>query len=590
MLDNPDKQPIDCEATIVSDESSPFENQNGVPSLEERPSQARSLLKDVPSSADVLALINKFLARAVEKKASHIEIKPEENFLSIRYSHQGDLLKPLIDPLPQQFITPIISNLKSMAELDINTHSTPQKGRIRKRGGGRTIHFCVQTQPSFYGEQLMIRVLDSAVQPLSLAQLVPEEGIRQSLEQISRQSSGLLLMTSSDPHMLSPLRYGLLSQETLNKQKIATVEASISYILPGITQIEVNPDKDQDYPDVLKSLLTQDKQQIIVDRLPNPSVARTVVEMASNDYLMIASFEASDAISAVTRLSQMVTPELLANSLIGVVHQHKIRRLCPTCRTVHEPSSQELEQYGIPQVKATQKTFYQARCLDEREIEEARQKGRLCRQCDGKGYDGEINVYELLQGTQALKQAIAQQANPEQLKQAASQSETSSPLTLALEFVYQGQTTLAELGRLFPESLQASQTMTGVSSNLTERLDKVEELLGMLTKEFGELKQSLNPTSPSANTVSPTIPPLSANTDEAFKETYVSEELPQPTDFFKETIATPPSVYEELTDPGEWEELKRELDPSKETIAVDFYPEEESHQNNPFKSLSDPWS
>ncbi|CCQ69428.1 General secretion pathway protein E / Type II secretory pathway, ATPase PulE/Tfp pilus assembly pathway,ATPase PilB [Crocosphaera watsonii WH 0402] len=129
-------QPVpDCEATIVGDKSSPPEFTPAT----------NAILQETPSNR-VVALVNKFLAKAVEKKATSIQIEPEANFLSIRYG-KAEILKPLVDPLPKKFASPILSRLKSMAELEVNQSQTPQRGRIRKRGGGRTIHFFDKLRP-----------------------------------------------------------------------------------------------------------------------------------------------------------------------------------------------------------------------------------------------------------------------------------------------------------------------------------------------------------------------------------------------------------------------------------------------------------
>ncbi|MEA5511566.1 ATPase, T2SS/T4P/T4SS family [Crocosphaera sp. UHCC 0190] len=610
MSNNPKTQPLDFEATMIGQQQSDFdvtivgeespnfeatiigtENRQEIPhSFEETPSSDLIKLNEA-QSAVVVTLVNKILAKAVEKQATHLQIEPEENFLSIRY-RQGESFKPLIDPLPKKFTSAIISRLKLMAELDITQHQTHQKGRIRKRGGGRTIHFSVQTQPSFYGEKVLIRVLDSAIQPLSLSQLIPDQVIRKSFQPVNHRSSGLLLVTS--PHKSDPsvLLYGLLWEENRNPKAIATVEESMSYILPGIKQIEVNPDTEQDYADVLQSLVGQDKQRIMVDRLPDPSVARMVAEMARNDHFMLTSLRAEDGITAIALLSQMVTPSLLADTLIGVIHQHSVRCLCPTCRTVHQPSAEEFAHWRIPPEKQAQITFYQARSLNETEVEQAREKGRLCRQCNGKGYHGEIQLYELFQSTPALRTAIAQGAEREVLKQVALSNQETSPLEAGLGLVYQGQTTLAELTRLFPDYLRASLPDEGgmmLPGDVTQRLATVEQLLMTLTQEFHQLKQALNPT------ISPETPSTMKPLDqaEAFKETEIPIDLPQEIDLCQKTITSGVSFYEELTDPGDWEALKRELDPNKETIAADFSPDQDlamGEGNNPFRSIPDPWS
>ncbi|MDJ0731866.1 MAG: ATPase, T2SS/T4P/T4SS family [Crocosphaera sp.] len=579
------QQVPDCEATIVGDESS---------SRELTP-ETNVVLNEIPSNT-VVSLVNKFLAKAVEKKATYIQIEPEDNFLSICYSHKN-IVKPLIDPLPKKFASAVLSQLKLMAELDINQSQTPQKGRIRKRGGGRTIHFFLQTQPSFYGEKMTIRVVDSAVKPPNLENLIPDALMRQSLEEMMESASGLLLVTSTQQQVPTPLLYSLFSHNAANPQAMATVEESISYLLSGMSQIEIDVDREKDYPHVLQSLLKQDKPRIMVDSLSNPSVARMVAEMADQDRFVLTSISAEDGISAITLLREMVTPSLLADTLIGVVHQHSVPRLCPVCRTVHELGVTELAQWGIPQTNNPKKTFYQARSLNETEIEQMRQKGRLCRQCNGEGYDGHVQFYELHQVTPALKTAIAQGADVEELKQIAMGSQPSSLMTTALSLLEQGEISLTEFGQLCPVQSNPSipsEIIPSLPTNVTQRLEKMETLLMVLTQEFNQLKQSLKEPVTSSH---PKETTSLANTsrykpsfEQASKATEINDHLALDIDFSKETIAANSNLYEELEDPGDWEALKRELDPNKETIVTTDLSSQEQMEANPFKPIPDPWS
>ena len=573
------QQVPDCEATIVGDESSP-------PPLTP---PSNGSLNETPSNT-VVILVNKFLALAVEKQATYIEIEPEANFLSIRYA-KTERLKPLVDPLPKKFTSPILSQLKSMAELDINQSQTPQKGRIRKRGGGRTIHFFVQTQPSFYGEKMTIRVVDSAVKPPHLENLIPDAVIRQSLEDMIGRSSGLLLVTSTDKKASLPLLYSLFSQHTPNPQAMATVEASITYLLSGMSQIEIDVDREKDYPHVLQSLLEKDKPRIMVDSLSNPSVARMVAEMADNDRFVLTSLSAEDGISAIALLREMVTPGLLADTLMGVVHQHNIPRLCPACRMIDEPTETELAQWGIAETDQAENTFYQARHLNETEREQMREKGQLCRQCNGEGYDGYVQLYEFLPITPALKAAIAQGADVEQLKQIAVRDQPSSFRTEAFSLLEQGDIGLKEFGQLCPHHCDPSipsETPTPLPTEVTQRLEKMETLLMTLTEELHQLKQAIK--QPTTSSV-PTKKSLHTSSfEDAAKATQINDDMALDIDLCKETIAANSSLYEELEDPGDWEALKRELDPNKETMVTADLSSPEEMTANPFKQVPDPWS
>ncbi|MGK7880565.1 MAG: GspE/PulE family protein [Crocosphaera sp.] len=572
------QQVPDCEATIVGDESSP----------PEFTPKTNSILQETPSNT-IVTLVNKFLAKAVEKKATSIQIEPEANFLSIRYG-KAEILNPLVDPLPKKLTSRILSRLKLMAELDVNQSQTPQKGRIRKRGGGRTIHFFLQTQPSFYGEKITIRVVDSAVKPPNLETLICDAVVRKSLEEIMQSSSGLLLVTNTDKKAPTPLLYSLFSQNMANPSAMATVEESISYLLSGISQTEIDVDQEKDYHTVLQSLLGQDKERILVDHLSNPSVARMVAEMADNDRFVLASLNAEDGISAITLLREMVTPSLLADSLIGVLHQYTIPRLCPACRMIDEPTVDELAQLGISEANKAENTFYKARCLDETEREQMRQKGRLCRQCNGDGYDDFVQLYEFHAITPALKTAIAQGADLEQLKQIARRDQPSSLKTEALSLLEDGEIGLKEFARVCPYQVDFSTLSENPSpspAEVNQRLETMETLLMTLTQELHHLKQALKGTDSSSSTKTS---PQRSSFEPVVKAAQINKHIVPDIDLCKETISASSNLYEELKDPGDWEALTQELDPNKETIVTADLSSSEEMNADDFKSIPDPWS
>ena len=560
--------------------------------FEEVPKEAVTIVQEDPSSP-IVTLVNKILITAIERQGTQIEIDPQENSLLVLYRQgQAENLQPLFDPLPKKVAAPIISQLKIMAGLDISQQQTPQKGRIVKQDDQRTIYFFINTLPTFHGEKVSIRIVDSTVKPPTLETLITDESLVQSLPTMTDYPSGLLLVSSADKLGLSSLLYSLVSRKNPQQLNIATVEESMSHILPGVTQIEVDRDGDKDYASVLQSLSKQDLDILMVDHLREPTIARMVVEM-SQSCLILTSLIANDGASALAHLSQMVDKSLLADTFIGIIHQYMVPRLCPTCLSVHDPDPAELAKFGIPSAKKAEITFYQPRILSDEALEQARERGRLCRQCNGKGYQGHTRVYEMLQGTPSLKTAIAQGAQRKTFQQAALEEDSVSPLGAALELVAQGQVSLADVEALFPDHLlnfSTSESVKDLAVDLTERLAKFEKLLVALTEEFQELKQALQSkpsSSPGLN---------SANAlDETITETPATGELPEEEeiDLSKETIAADSPFYEELTDPGDWEDLKRELQPEQETIAADFPNPEDSgkaEEFNPFNSIPDPWS
>ncbi|ACK65333.1 General secretory system II protein E domain protein [Rippkaea orientalis PCC 8801] len=558
--------------------------------FEQPPETISDLFKDEPDSP-VVTLVNKILVTAIEREGTHLEIDPQEDNVIIRYRQtQADTLQPLFDPLPKKVAAPITSRLKIMANLDISQRKTPQKGRITKAKGQRTLHFFVNTLPSLHGEKVSIRIVDSNVKPPPLETLISDQSLVESLLTMTDHPTGLLLISSANQRMIYSMLLSLLARKNPQQLNIATLEESISYLLPGVTQIEVDNEGDKDYASVLRSLASQDLDILMVDHLREPTMARMVVEM-SRHCLILTSLIAQDGASALAHLSQMVDQSLLADTLIGGIHHYAIPRLCPTCLSVHDPSPKELAQFGISPAKKAEISFYQARTLTAEGIAQARERGRLCRTCSGTGYQGHQAVYEVLRGTASLKTAIAHGSTLTRLKQTFLPEK--SALTRALDLIYQGQASLADVATLFPHDLHNTSSPPSVpakNADLTERLANFEKLLLALTEEFQQLKEAIEANSSSSGEdINLTVMPLY----ESMVQGASLEALEQDIDPSKETIAGDSLLYEELTDPGDWDALKRELQPEQETIAADFSDLKNSDHRqglNPFNPVPDPWS
>ncbi len=554
--------------------------------------QPSVMFSEDSTAAPIVVLVNKILNKAIEKQAIQLEIEPHEQQCIIRYRQKSEeTLKPLFDPLPKKVAAPILSRLKIMAQLDISQQQKPQKGRICQRGGDRSLYFLVNILPSMSGEKASIRILDSSIKPPNLQTLIPQESIRKLIEDLMSYQSGLIVIGNSGQFETFNLLYSLLSYKKKEQLSIATVEQLMGHLLEGITQLEIDPKGDKGYGSVLRSLSTQDLDIVMVDQVRDTTTARMVVEMSRN-HLMLTSFQANDGATALADLSQMVDNSLLADTLVAVIHPHSLPRLCPTCQFVYDPNAAELAKFGLAPATKEQLTFYQPRILNDEAIKQAQERGRLCRQCHGKGYSGQLEVYEIIQGTPSVKIAITQKADRQVFKQAAKQDGLLSPLTTALEFVEQGQASLKDIAQIFAEDLaQISQTNNHdqLSMNLTERVENFQKLLISLTQEFQGLKQAIESTVPSLNDSDPTITPA----DEVLTQVQNWEHLKHEIDPSKETISADSHLYEELTDPGDWDLLRQELHADKETIAADFSDSQQLDTDgefNPFQRMPDPWS
>ncbi|HAC64323.1 MAG TPA: general secretion pathway protein GspE [Cyanothece sp. UBA12306] len=580
------EQYLSSEVTLVS----------GTEVLEEAP-QATANFFQTETSSPVVTLVNKILVTAIEKQGIEIELESQKNNLIVLYRQRNSKnFQPLFEPLPKKVAAPIISRLKIMAQLDISQQKTPQKGLIVKQGEQRILHLYVHTLPSVHGEKVSIRIVDSTFKPLTLETLISNSSVVQSVQTMTHHSSGLLLVSSANREELANLLYALVSDKNPQQLKIGTVEESISYMLPGVSQIELDLDGEKDYACVLRSLLQQDLDILMVDHLTEPTMARMVVEMSKN-CLILTSLSANDGASALAHLSQMVDQSLLAQTLIGIIHQYTVPRLCPTCSSVYDPHPDQLAKFGISEPKKSEISFYKPRKLSNEAREKAKEKGRLCRQCNGKGYQGQREVYEIFPGTPSLKTAIAQGADRKAFKEAARVGNSVSPLSEALELVAQSQVSLGDLEAIFSDylmPLSSAEPIQDVSVDLSQRLANFEKLLVALTNEFQQIKQALEQT-PSS---SPDLNAVVTNLDQTIIKTpnteeFNEEDFDQEIDLSKETITADSPLYEELTDPGEWEELKRELQPGQKTHDIDvpdFDDSKESEEFNPFNSIPDPWS
>jgi type IV pilus assembly protein PilB len=558
----------------------------------EKPEDDLSLLNDQEANP-VITLVNNILVKALENKASEISIDPQENYLIVSFRQDG-ILAPAFDPIPKEIASAVIARLRLLSKLNIHHHqpNTTQKGRMRKTFGGRKIDFWVSILPDRYGEKVSLRIIDPKAISLDLEALVTQNQTRELIQNLLSCSTGLLLVTGSNGSGISTTVAALLTQRNQLGVNIATVEDPIERTLPNINQVEVSEELGRDYDSVLQSFLNQNIDVIGVDQIRGRNVAKTIVDAAVS-HLVITCLSTTDAASAIVRLLKIgVDSSSLAENLIGVVNQRLVRRLCPVCRLSYQPTASELEKLGLSSLVKRQISCYKANALNSEEIEQARGKGRLCRQCNGKGYQGQIGIYEVMGISPCLKTLILQEEEAETIKEAAIQEGMKTLLAYGLELVLEGKTTLTELERVLADCLRSSgsaaKSQKGyVSPQLLKRLQEMEKILIAFTQEFKQLKEDLE---------------LSTRTATEWDKQIVYEELKDPQEWDKikaqlepdkATIISNTPVYEELTDPGEWEELKKDFDPDKETIVSQSDLEEDVPDfqiNTSFRSVPDPWS
>ena len=558
--------------------------------------------------APIIGLVNKVLIMGMREKASEIHLEPEENKLVIRI-RQGGNLRSLLDPFPKKMITPVINRLKAMVGLDITQTKIPQKGRLRKSYNGNPVYFFIHTLPSFYGEKIVVRIVESLKELPNLETLISDKTTQTAIKALNKRKSGLILVTGPAYSGISSTLEACLAQQ--NERNLAAVEDPIRRTLPGITQVEVDLNQDFTYAQALESLSRQDVDVILVDQIEDWEAAQAVLDSVNQGHLLLTSLYAKDAVSAIAQLSEWVKPSSLAENLSGIINQRLLRRVCPTCRLVHQPEKEELEQLQLSASQRQSSNFYRANTLNQELVQQYRLKGRLCRQCNGAGYHGQVGVYEVLTINPNLRSLIAQGADPERLRESVLTQGIKTLINDSLDRVLAGETTLEEFFRVFPDalfSLGQVQPVATLSPDFQKRLTDLEKSLADVNKAFTEFKKLMTVTVPDldeefvdeSDEFAPQTMPLKAPDDDI--------------DLSEVTLVSDTELYEEFNNPEKWAAFKKGVTPRspsvspkvvnssvadlKSELAIEEFllPDDDDENQSkedtviaPFKSIVDPW-
>ncbi|GBF53975.1 type IV fimbrial assembly, ATPase PilB [Microcystis sp. 0824] len=400
------------------------------------------------NQAPVINLVNKILAKALQEGTSDIHIEPQEEFLKIRFRKDG-VLHQAFDPLPKRITPAVTARFKIMADLDIAERRLPQDGKIRRIYQGRKVDFRVNTLPSRYGEKVCLRILDNSSTQLGLDKLITDQKTLQIVRDLASRPFGLLLVTGPTGSGKSTSLYSVLAERNHPGVNINTAEDPIEYSLPGITQVQVIREKGMDFASILRAFMRQDPDVILVGETRDKETAKTAIEAALTGHLVLTTLHTNDAAGAIARLDEMgVETFMISGSLLGVLAQRLMRRVCTECRVAYHPTQEELARFGLSAANEQEVTFYKANTLTIEEIQQARREGNLCVKCNGSGYKGRIGVYEVMQNSERLQQLINQGATTDRIKEAAVDEGMVTLLAYSLNLVREGYTTLEEVERV----------------------------------------------------------------------------------------------------------------------------------------------
>ncbi|MCZ7561778.1 MAG: type II secretion system ATPase GspE [Burkholderiaceae bacterium] len=298
------------------------------------------LLQDIPKIEDLLEaeddapiirMINALLTQASRDGASDIHIEPFESTSAVRFRIDGTL-RDVVRPR-RELHAALISRIKIMAQLDIAEKRLPQDGRITLRIGGRPMDVRVSTLPTGHGERAVLRLLDKEAGRLDLARLGMSPGTLSAFDRLVHQPHGIVLVTGPTGSGKTTTLYAALGRLDSSTTNILTVEDPIEYDLEGIGQTQVNARIDMTFAKALRSILRQDPDVVMIGEIRDLDTAQIAVQASLTGHLVLATLHTNDAVSAVTRLIDMgIEPFLLSSSLLGVVAQRLVRKLCPQCR------------------------------------------------------------------------------------------------------------------------------------------------------------------------------------------------------------------------------------------------------------------
>jgi general secretion pathway protein E len=391
-------------------------------------------LRDLASEGPVIRLVSHLITRAVESRASDIHIEPFQNRLALRYRVDG-ILREMAAP-PLRFKPAIVSRIKIMARLNIAERRLPQDGRIRIAVQGREYDLRVSTTPTLHGESVVMRILDRSSLVADLPSLgFLEDTVAPFLEVLERPQ-GILLVTGPTGSGKTTTLYTCLQRLNSPEKKLFTVEDPIEYQLEGVNQIQVKPQIGLTFAHVLRAILRQDPDIIMIGEMRDLETAQIGIQAALTGHLVLSTLHTNSAAGTVTRLLDMGVEDYLVTSTItGVLAQRLVRKLCTRCREPYSALPELVAQLRFP-VEEKRVTLYRA---------------RGCEACRGTGYGGRLAVMEFLPMTDAIRRLVLRRAEAGEVHRAGTAEGMLSMYDDGLRKVLAGVTSVEEVLRVTRE-------------------------------------------------------------------------------------------------------------------------------------------
>jgi general secretion pathway protein E len=396
-------------------------------------------LLDVVNRPPVIRLVNDILFRALQLRASDIHVHPYETKIQIRYRIDGILYDTL--SLNRNVLPLVISRIKVMAGMDIAERRMPQDGRCSVRLGQREVDLRISTVPTSYGERSVLRLLDKSTGLFGLDELGLWKDDLEKFDVLLNRSHGVIFVTGPTGSGKSTTLYACLNRINSAEKNVMTIEDPIEYQLGGISQMQVSAKKGMNFANSLRHVLRQDPDVIMVGEVRDIETARMAIQSSLTGHLVFSTLHTNDSAGAVTRLLDLgVEPYLVSSSLIAIMAQRLVRKVCPDCRQVYEPTHRELRELGLLSADA--------------QISGSAENGGKffvgagCERCFQTGYRGRTGIYELMLIGEEIQNLIYRRESAGTIKRAALDAGLQTLRMDGARKVLAGITTIAEVLRV----------------------------------------------------------------------------------------------------------------------------------------------
>jgi type IV pilus assembly protein PilB len=380
----------------------------------------------------IIKIVNGILIKAIKLGASDIHFEPYEKSFRVRYRLDGVLRREMA--LPNKIRNAIISRLKIMARLDIAEKRLPQDGRIKLRmGKGREMDFRVSACPILFGEKVVLRLLDKSALQLDLTKLGFEQSSLEDLEKAIHKPVGMILVTGPTGSGKTTTLYSVLSELNKESENIMTAEDPVEYNFMGINQVQMHEDIGLTFASSLRSFLRQDPDIIMVGEIRDFETAQIAIQAALTGHLVLSTVHTNDAPGTISRLIDMgIEPFLITSSVILILAQRLIRKICSECREQIKVHPQLLIDLGVSPDEAKNFNVY---------------KGKGCAICSGTGYKGRVGLYEVMTMKEEVKELVLSRSSTSEVKKEAIRMGMKTLRQSGIHKVKEGLTTIEEVLR-----------------------------------------------------------------------------------------------------------------------------------------------